>query len=161
MINRAIVLDTNSVISAGIQLAGPSHKIVELVLDGELLLFAGPTVIEEYFEVLAKPRLKKYLFPPVWLPALLECATLRQEDPAPWPLPGPDADDLVFLALAKQEGALLVTGNVADYPEAIREGVMVQTPSQCLDAWVEETQQLGLAGPGSFAGPPPGGPPKY
>ncbi len=136
MINRAIVLDTNIIISAGIQLAGPSHQIVELVLDGELLLFACPTVIEEYFEVLARPRFKKYLFPPVWLPALLECGTLRQVDPGQWPLPGPDADDLVFLALAKQEGALLVTGNIADYPETIRDGILVQTPRQypgCLD----------------------------
>ena len=78
MINRAIVLDTNIIISAGIQLAGPSHQIVELVLDGELLLFACPTVIEEYFEVPARPRFKKHSFPPVWLPALLECGPLRQ-----------------------------------------------------------------------------------
>ncbi|MGA2080724.1 MAG: PIN domain-containing protein [Holophaga sp.] len=158
MINRVVVLDTSIIVSAGIQLAGPSHRIVELVLDGELLLFACPTVIEEYFEVLARPRFEKHLFPPVWLPSLLECGTHRQEDPAPWPHPGPDADDLVFLAVAGQEGAVLVTGNVADYPDAIRDGVSVQTPRQYLDAWTEETRQLGPAG--SLAGPPPGGPPR-
>ena len=140
MINRAIVLDTNIIVSAGIQLEGPSHKILELVLDGELLMFACPTVIEEYFEVLARPRFKKYMFPPVWLPSLLECGTLRPEDPAPWPHPGPDTDDLIFLALAKQEGALLVTGNVADYPEPIRDEVIVQTPRQYLETWLEETR---------------------
>lgn len=135
--NRAVVLDTNIVVSAGMQLAGPSSRIVELVLDGELLLFACPTIIEEYLEVLARPRFAKFLFPPVWLPSLLECGTLRQVDPDPWPFPGPDSDDLVFLSLAKQEEAVLVTGNVSDYPEAIRDGVPVQTPREFLDAWKE------------------------
>lgn len=80
--------------------AGPSGRIGELVLDGEPLLFACPTVIEEYFEVLAKPRLAKDLFPPVWLRTLLQRGTLRQDDPESWPHRGPDADNLVFLALA-------------------------------------------------------------
>lgn len=137
MIHRAVVLDTNLIVSAGIQLAGPSAMIVELVLDGELLLFSCPTVIEEYLEVLNRPRFKKHLFPPFWLPTLLVCGTMRQVDPAPWPVPGPDADDLVFLALAKQEGAVLVTGNAKDYPEAIREGVVVTTPRAFLDGWKE------------------------
>lgn len=135
MINRAVVLDTNIIVSAGIQLGGPTARIVELVLDGELLLFSCPTVIEEYLEVLNRPRFKKHLFPPAWLPTLLICGTMRQEDPAPWPLPGPDADDLVSLSLAKQEGAVLVTGNLKDYPEAIREGVAVMAPREYLDAW--------------------------
>jgi putative PIN family toxin of toxin-antitoxin system len=77
MINRAVVLDTNILVSAGIHLASPPHAIVDLVLDGELLMFLCPTVIEEYFEVLDRPRFTKYLFPPAWLPPLLECAILR------------------------------------------------------------------------------------
>jgi putative PIN family toxin of toxin-antitoxin system len=135
VINRAVVLDTNIIVSGGIQLAGPSGKLIELVLDGELLLFACPTIIEEYLAVLNGPRFKKDFFPPVWLPVLLECGTLRSEDPSPWPHPGPDPDDLVFLALAKQEGAVLITGNGADYPPRIRDGVAVQTPRDYLDAW--------------------------
>ena len=132
---RGVVLDTNIIVSAGIQLAGPSASILELVLDGELLLFSCPTVIEEYLEVLNRPRFKKHLFPPVWLPSLLVCGTMRSEDPAAWPHPGPDADDLVFLALAKQEGAVLITGNVKDYPLGIRAGVVVKTPREFLDEW--------------------------
>jgi hypothetical protein len=48
----------------------------------------------------------------------------------------------VFLALARQEGAVLVTGNAADYPAAIRNGVVVQTPREFLDSWTG-----GLQGP--------------
>jgi predicted nucleic acid-binding protein len=150
MINRAIILDTNVLVSAGIHLASPPHAIVDLVLDGELLMYLCPTVIDEYFEVLDRPRFTKYGFPPAWLTPLLECGILRAEDPGPWPHPGPDADDLVFLDLAKQEGAVLVTGNLADYPERIRDGVAVQTPREFLDAWDE-----GRPGPVGLGRPDP------
>ena len=133
--NRAVVLDTNVIVSAGIHLGGPSGVIVELVLDGELLMFICPTIIEEYMEVLARERLAKHMFPPVWLPRLLRVTTLHPANPAPWPVPGPDDDDLVFLALAKSEDAILVTGNLKDYTEAIRQGVMVLSPREYLDQW--------------------------
>lgn len=130
-----MVLDTNIIVSAGISLAGASAMILELILDGELLLFTCPTILEEYFKVLNRPRFKKHLFPPAWLPTLLTCGTTRQEDPAIWPFLGPDGDDLVFLALAKQERAVLITGNLKHYPEAIRDGVTIQSPREYLDAW--------------------------
>jgi hypothetical protein len=38
----------------------------------------------------------------------------------------------VFLALAKAAGAVLVTGNLAHFPERIREGVTVQGPAAYL-----------------------------
>ncbi len=138
MSNRAVVLDTNIIVSAGIHLGGAPAKIVEMVLDGELILFSCPAVIEEYLAVLNRPKFKKHLFPPAWLPSLLACGTIRLNDPAPWPLPGPDQDDLVFLALAKQERAVLLTGNVKHYPTAIRDGVIVKTPREYLDAWKDD-----------------------
>lgn len=136
--NRAVVLDTNIIVSAGIHLGGPSGAIVELVLDGELLMFTSPTIIEEYVEVLARDRFAQYMFPPVWLPRLLRVTTLHPVDPAPWPVPGPDGDDLVFLALAKRVNAVLVTGNLKDHPEAIRQGVVVLSPREYLDQWKAE-----------------------
>ncbi len=136
--NRAVVLDTNIVVSAGIHLAGPAGMIVDLVLDGELLMFVCPSIIQEYLDVLARERFAKHLFPPVWLPRLLRVSTLHPADPAPWPLPGPDDDDLVFLALAKSADAILVTGNLKDYPDAIRQGVTVLSPREFVDLWKAE-----------------------
>lgn len=141
--NRAVVLDTNIIVSAGIHLGGASGKIVELILDDELTLFTCPALLEEYVEVLARPRFAKHLFPPTWLGTLLRISTFRPEDPPPWPLPGPDGDDLVFLSLAKQVGATLVTGNLKDYPEAIREGVSVVSPRGFVDLWVGEQGGMG------------------
>ena len=134
--NRAIVLDTNIIVSAGIHLGGASGKIVELVMDGELSLFTCPSVLEEYVEVLARKRFAKHLFPPTWLGTLLRISTFRYEEPPPWPMAGPDCDDLVFLALAKSVGAVLVTGNLKDYPEAIRDEVRVLSPREFMDLWV-------------------------
>jgi hypothetical protein len=39
---------------------------------------------------------------------------------------------LVFLALANAGGAVLVTGNLADFPMEIRGGVIVMSPSEYL-----------------------------
>jgi hypothetical protein len=41
-------------------------------------------------------------------------------------------DDLVFLSLAKASGAVLVSGNLAHYPETIRDGVPVLSPTAYL-----------------------------
>jgi len=40
-------------------------------------------------------------------------------------LPGPDPDDLVFLALAHAMEATLVTGNLKDFPADLRRGAAV------------------------------------
>lgn len=133
---RLAVLDTNVVVSAGIQSRGPSARIVDSALDGQIVVVTCPTVIAEYQEVTSRPRLVKLGLPPEWLDFLVDQSFQRPE-PAPWPIPGPDPDDLVFLALAKASGAVLVTGNIADYPEAIRDGVTVLSPR---DYW-ESLQQ--------------------
>ncbi len=38
----------------------------------------------------------------------------------------------MFLALAKTSDAALVTGNLAGFPEAIRDGVLVLSPAEYL-----------------------------
>ena len=57
----------------------------------------------------------------------------HEPEPVPWPHDGPDPDDLVFLALAKATGTVLVTDNITDFPAAIRAGVTVMTPAEYLD----------------------------
>jgi putative PIN family toxin of toxin-antitoxin system len=133
---RLAVLDTNVVVSAGIQSRGPSARIVDSALDGQIVVVTCPSVVAEYLEVTNRPRLAKLGLPPEWLDFLVDQSFQRPE-PAPWPISGPDPDDLVFLALAKASGAVLVTGNIADYPEAIRDGVTVLSPR---DYW-ESLQQ--------------------
>ncbi|HIG18800.1 MAG TPA: hypothetical protein EYQ31_16745 [Candidatus Handelsmanbacteria bacterium] len=54
--------------------------------------------------------------------------------PTPWDLALPDADDAVFLEVAKAGGVHhLVTGNVRHFPVSKRRNLSVVTPVKFLD----------------------------
>ena len=125
--SRALVLDTNVLVSAALKPESDLARIVEKVLLRQAPLYVCPSIVAEYREVLNRPKFRPKGLPPAWLPRLLQVA-FHEAEPAPWPLEGPDPDDLVFLALAKATGAVLVTGNLAHFPEAVREGVDVFSP---------------------------------
>jgi predicted nucleic acid-binding protein len=133
-VNRSLVLDTNILISAAIHLDGPPGMLVQALLRRELAWFICPAVLDEYWDVMTRPKFAKLGFPPPWFEPLLREARALETDPPAWPFVGPDPDDLVFLALAHRTGAVLVTGNLADYPERIRKGVGVLSPREYLEA---------------------------
>lgn len=129
--SRALVLDTNVLVSAALKPESDLARIVEKLLLRQAPLYVCSSIVAEYREVLNRPKFRPKGLPPAWLPRLLQVA-FHEAEPAPWPLEGPDPDDLVFLALAKATGAVLVTGNLGHFPEAIREGVAVYTPGEYL-----------------------------
>lgn len=129
--SRALVLDTNVLVSAALKPESDLARIVEKVLLRQAPLYVCPSIVTEYREVLNRPKFRPKGLPPAWLPRLLQVA-FHEAEPAPWPLEGPDPDDLVFLALSKATGAVMVTGNLGHFPEAIREGVSVYTPGEYL-----------------------------
>lgn len=135
-----VVLDTNIVVSAGIQPAGHPARIVDAALAGAIVPAICPAIAAEYVEVVSRARFKKWKFPPLWLNALIAGAHLVDQDLPEWPSAGPDPDDLVFLALAHRTGAVLVTGNIADYPKSIRHGVEVMDPA----TYVRHLEALGV-----------------
>ena len=105
--SRALILDTNILVSAALKPGGDLAKLVERVLMRQVPLHVCPSIILEYHEVLNRPKFRPKGLPPLWLPRLLQVAFLEVE-PAPWPFPGPDPDDLVFLALLWPSLALQV-----------------------------------------------------
>lgn len=129
--SRALVLDTNVLVSAALKPESDLARIVEKVLLRQAPLYVCPSIVAEYREVLNRPKFRPKGLPPAWLPRLLQVA-FHEAEPAPWPQEGPDPDDLVFLALAKATGAVLVTGNLSHFPEAIRDGVAVYMPGEYL-----------------------------
>lgn len=132
--NRSLVLDSNVLVSAALHLDGPPGLLVQAVLKRELAWFTCPAVVEEYWDVLTRPKFARLGFPPAWFEPLLKEARHLEADPPVWPLAGPDPDDLVFLALAQHTGAVLVTGNLVDFPPAIRKAVKVMAPRQYLES---------------------------
>jgi uncharacterized protein len=129
---RLVVLDTNVIVSAGIKPAGaPAKLIMDWVLDGQVQAVTSPLIGEEYRKVAQRPKFRRYGFPPLWLEFLIE-ESMRLPDPLNWPHTGPDPKDLLFLALAYTAGAWLVTGNLRHFPEIVRDGVTVLSPTDYL-----------------------------
>ncbi|MGD0735902.1 MAG: putative toxin-antitoxin system toxin component, PIN family [Terracidiphilus sp.] len=129
---RLIVLDTNVIVSAGINPTGPPAKIVaDLVLGGMVQTVTSPAVTAEYREVLQRAKFFRYGFPPLWLDFLIE-ESLRLAEPEPWPYSCPDPEDAPYIALAHAAGAWLVTGNLKHFPKTIRNGVTVVSPADYL-----------------------------
>jgi hypothetical protein len=87
--------------------------------------------VAEYRDALNRPRFRPKGLPPAWLPRLLQIA-FHEPEPEPWPLDGPDPDGAMILALAEAIGAVLVTGNLADFSPEIREGVIVMGRAEYL-----------------------------
>lgn len=129
---RLIVLDTNVIVSAGINPAGPSARIVAgLVIRGLVHTVTSPVIEGEYREVVLRSKFHRYGFPPLWLEFLIE-ESMRLPDPEGWVSPCPDPKDTPFVALAHAAGAWLVTGNLKHFPEAVRNGVTVVSPADYL-----------------------------
>ena len=129
---RLVVLDTNIIVSAGIKPGSvPAELVMDWVLEGQIQVVTSPWIVSEYREVVRRTKFRRYGFPPHWLEFLIE-ESLRLPDPATWAKRGPDPKDLPFLALAHVAGAWLVTGNLKHFPETVRNGVTVLSPTEYL-----------------------------
>lgn len=129
---RLVVLDTNVVVSAGINPDGAPAKLVnEWVLEGKVQCVVSAWIIEEYRQVARRKKFIAYGFPPLWLELLIE-GGLRLPEPNAWPDPIPDPKDAPFLALAHTSGAWLVTGNLKHFPAKARGRVTVVSPAEYL-----------------------------
>ena len=129
---RLVVLDTNIIVSAGIKPEGaPAKLVMDSVLEGLVQVVTSPLIIEEYRAIVERPKFHRFGFPPLWLEFLIE-ESMRLPDPVKWPHPGPDPKDMPFLALAHDAGAWLVTGNLRHFPDELREGVTVLSPTDYL-----------------------------
>ena len=137
MLNRTVVIDTNVLVSAGIRAGSNPGKIVLAVLQAEIVPVVCPGILEEYVGVFRRAKFARFQFPPQWFALLLKRSVHLQVDPRIVAHRGvPDPDDLLFLEVARLQGACLITGNVRDFPTAIRRGVSVSTPANYL-LWLD------------------------
>ena len=70
--NRSLVLDTNTLVSAALHLDGPPGLLIQAVLRRELASFTCPGVVNEYWDVLTRSKFARLGFPPPWFEPLLE-----------------------------------------------------------------------------------------
>lgn len=127
-----IVLDTIVLVSAFVSPHGAPALILRLILQGELTLVADSRILDEYREVLMRPRLglpREAV--ETALAALREEAIMAPAYPAGLSLP--DADDLPFLEAALAGRAdVLITGNARHFPPSRCRGIVVLSPAAFL-----------------------------
>ena len=111
------VIDTNVLVSAMISLSGNEALLLLAVKQGFVRPCFSPAMLEEYSEVLARP---KFAFSPDEISDLIELLHRQGDLVRPAPLSGvsPDPKDDKFMACAlAAQVDFVVTGNKKDFPE--------------------------------------------
>ena len=127
------VIDTNVLVSALISPSGNEALIVLAVSQGLLTACVSREILQEYAEVLARP---KFSFRQDEIGSLLQLLNSNGENTVPEPLSLtlPDPEDRKFLACAKTASAdFIVTGNKRHFPQNICGEVEVLNASELLD----------------------------
>lgn len=130
------VIDTNVLVSAALKPESVPGQVLELVLDGVIVPVLNKTIIDEYRDVLLRP---KFEFPEQIVKDVLNGISDRgiYVDAGHIDVDLPDPKDLVFYEVVmeerKKEGAYLVTGNIKHFPEK----PFIVTPRQMLDIILE------------------------
>ncbi|MHB8425912.1 MAG: putative toxin-antitoxin system toxin component, PIN family [Gammaproteobacteria bacterium] len=129
---RLTVLDTNVLVSGILSGSGPPGQILDLALSHSLGLGTEPRMLAEYRDVLARPHLSLNQARDTQILGAVE-KVRRGSSCIAVALPMPDQDDEVFIATAHALGAILVTGNIAHYPQPSRADVPVMTSREFID----------------------------
>ena len=122
-----VVLDTNVIVSAALTSTGNPAKLIELVSDGEIVLYYSKEMLEEYEDVFSREKLG------FSLEAQRAAISMITEKgilvtPVKSDTPFSDMDDLIFFDTAKAADAYLITGNTKHYPTE----AFIKTPAQFL-----------------------------
>jgi uncharacterized protein len=127
------VIDTNVFVSALISPSGNEAAILLAIHQGLIKPVFSAEILEEYAEVLARP---KFGFAPDEIKALIALLRSRGEEvsnPEPLDLALPDPGDEKFVACAlSAQAELLVTGDKPHFPQKACKGVAVVNAAELL-----------------------------
>lgn len=130
------VIDTNVIVSAAMKPESVPGQVLELVLDGVIVPVLNKTIMQEYHDVLLRP---KFDFPEQIVKDILSEIDDHgvHVDAEHIDIDLPDPKDLVFYEVVmeerKEEDAYLVTGNIKHFPEK----PFIVTPRQMIDIILE------------------------
>lgn len=130
-----IVLDTNVLVSGLLSGRGAPAGILNLVINGRVILVLDTRIFDEYADVL---RRKKFTFPE---DAVGEILTFIQRGgifilPLPVACTVPDPGDLPFIEVSLHARVPVVTGNVRHFQGS---GAIFMTPAEFLEKYRESS----------------------
>lgn len=127
-----VVIDTNVLVSAMLKYDSVPGSVIRLALDGPIIPLLEKRIINEYREVLLRP---KFHLPKVLIDDVLkelECKGVFVDAPR-LNIDFSDPKDLVFYEVVmeerKSEDAYLITGNIKHFPNK----PFVVTPKEMID----------------------------
>ena len=125
-----VVIDTNVLVSGLLSPSGAPGEIVRMFVSGNIEIVYDARIVDEYEEVLKRP---KFGIEHAYVDDIIYFVEQFGYPSAGVPLRHrlPDRDDEMFLEAALASWAdFLITGNMAHYPPALRQGVSVVTPGE-------------------------------
>ncbi|MCA1765997.1 MAG: putative toxin-antitoxin system toxin component, PIN family [Desulfobulbaceae bacterium] len=135
-----IVLDTNVLVSGLLTPFGTSGEIIRMVSSGQLSLCYDARILTEYRDVLLRPRFR---FNPEHVSPLLDyiqhAGQVYPAQPLPKPLPDPDDEPFLEVAIAGKVSCL-VTGNKVHFPKSHLQGMKVFSPTDFLKYWGKKNE---------------------
>lgn len=137
-----IVLDTNVLISALLTPHGPAAQILDLITQQKVSLLFDERILEEYREVLQRP---KFGFEEALTGELVLFLENIGEFVHATPLlvSLPDPADQMFVEIARDGSAdALITGNRRHFPARLCQGLKVLSPAQFLIFWKNQQRIL-------------------
>lgn len=134
------VIDTNVLVSAMLKWNSVPGNIMELAFGGSIVPILNESIVEEYREVLSRPKfhLSEAIINDV-MDAINESALYVDAEQLEIELPDPK--DRVFYEVVmeerKEEDAYLVTGNIKHFPQK----PFIVTPRQMLDIILADLEE--------------------
>lgn len=129
-----IVLDSNVIVSALLNPFGKPASVLGLVLDEKIAIGLDPRILDEYREVLSRPRFKFDQSASTTLVNYLEEIAINVIA-TPSGMKLRDPDDLPFLEVTlSAEADFLVTGNAGHFPGLIGKARTV-SPAQFMERY--------------------------
>ncbi|MDF1594339.1 MAG: putative toxin-antitoxin system toxin component, PIN family [Desulfurivibrionaceae bacterium] len=130
-----IVLDTNILVSGLLTPFGTSGEIIRMVSSGQLSLCYDARILTEYRDVLLRPRFQfNHEHSSSLLYYIQHAGQVYPTQPLPNPLPDPDDEPFLEVAIAGK-ASCLITGNKVHFPKSHLQGMKVFSPTDFLRYW--------------------------
>ena len=110
-----VVIDTNVIVSALLSSNGKPAVILDMLFNDEIQVYYSDNILSEYKDFLTRPALDIKLEKAIRFFEILKNIGIYTKQTVST-ISLQDEDDRIFYDTAKQNNAILITGNIKHYP---------------------------------------------